>query len=72
MNTKITKDGWHTLNGYEVYVEDNRVKIANSKDGQRTLYPYIACKNGGWDNASGVFTLSELRGRLNRGTAKFA
>lgn len=72
MNNKITKDGWHTLNGYDVYVEGNRVKRAISKDGQKTLYPYIACKSGGWDNVSGVFTLDELRGRINRGTAKFA
>ena len=51
------KDGWHTIKGYEVYVEDERILRGTVKDGNGnsvTAYPYRHNQEGGWDNASGV------------------
>lgn len=41
-------DGWHTICGHRVYVENNMVKRGISSDGQKTVYPYRPCKTGGW------------------------
>ena len=62
---KITKDGWHTVYGYKVYVEDGRVKraVANGV----TAYPYRTCKYGGWDIDTHM-TLDALRAGLSRET----
>lgn len=57
------KDGWHTVKGYEVYVEDGKIIRGVKEDfnGQRvTAYPYK------WDNAChawciGTPTISAFR-----------
>lgn len=50
---KNMKDGWHTLAGIEVYVEDGFVVRGVTKDlsglGERTIYPYEKSKYGGLD-----------------------
>lgn len=46
---KEYKDGWHTLGGYRVYIEDGYVLRGLSLDGQTTRYMYEANKDGGFD-----------------------
>ena len=68
---KEYKDGWHKVAGYDVYIENGlivRVTIGTGYD-YRTAYPYIAAKDGGWDNASRTLTLAAFRARVRRGTA---
>lgn len=69
----MNKDGWHTVKGYDVYVEDGKVVRGTAGEGvnYRTVYPYIAAEGGGWVNASKTLTLSALRKHLNKRTAKF-
>lgn len=67
---KVYEDGWYKVSGYEVYVEDGVIVRGVSADGQRTTYPYIKCKTGGWDNASRCLTVSAFRSRVARETAR--
>ena len=61
------KTGWHTVKGYEVYVEDDKVMRGIGKE--VTVYPYSYLKEyNSYTNASGELTLSAFRSRLNRGT----
>lgn len=46
---KEYKDGWHTLGGYRVYIEDGYVLRGLSLDGRTTRYMYEANKDGGFD-----------------------
>jgi hypothetical protein len=48
------KDGWHKIQGYEVYVENNKVIRGLKENGTLPAYPYKTAKDGGWDNAAGV------------------
>ncbi len=48
----IYKDGWHDAGDLEFYVENGKL-LRGVIDG-RTVYPYRACKTGGFDNISGV------------------
>lgn len=44
--------GWCIVDGYDVYCENGRVLRGIGTDtngGKVTVYPYRACKNGGWD-----------------------
>ena len=62
-------DGWHTISGYDCYMEDGRVlraKIGKGSD-QRTGYPYRRTRDGGWTEAVGV-SPDTLRAGLARGT----
>lgn len=67
MNCMI-KDGWHTIQGYKVYVEDGKVLrgILGEGNSQRTAYPFRRSKNG-WDNDSGL-TVNAFRSGVKRGT----
>ena len=62
---KMTKDGWHKVYGYDVYVEDGMVKRAITNG--VTAYPYRSSKNGGWDLDT-YMSLDALRAGLSRGT----
>lgn len=46
--TKI-RDGWHVVNGWNVYVEDSYAVRGLSRDGQRPLYLYRPAHGGGLD-----------------------
>lgn len=62
------KDGWHTICGYEVWVENNRVTRGTKYDNSHSLvaaYPYRKCKTGGWDNCSGI-SVSTFRSLCNK------
>lgn len=48
-----------------------RGKVVGAWVGDTYRIPYTKSKNGGWDNASGDFTPTQLRGRIERGTVKF-
>jgi hypothetical protein len=63
--TKI-RDGWHIVNGWNVYVEDGYVVRGVSSDGKRPLYLYEAA-HGGLDRVYHV-PFAGFRGRMNRGT----
>lgn len=63
-------DGWHKIEGYDVYVENGRVMHGVSYNGTRTTYPYVHNFNdGGLDNVSGSITANAFRSRVRRGTA---
>lgn len=62
-----TRDGWHIVNGWNVYVEDGDAVRGLSRDGQRPLYLYTPARDGGADRVDGV-PFGALRGRMNRGT----
>lgn len=66
---KKISDGWHTISGYTVYVEDGKVirGILGEGNAQRTAYPYRRARHGGWDNDSGL-TVSAFRAGVARGT----
>lgn len=46
------KDGWHTDGNLDYYIEDGR--ILRGIYGGKTVYPYLPCEDGGYDNASGI------------------
>lgn len=52
------KDGWHTICGYSVYVENDRIVRGIKLDRNKSpvpAYPYRRDKkNGGWNKCSGV------------------
>ena len=62
------KDGWHTIAGYEVYVENGRILRGLNGSGDKTLYPYRWNKQ--YDsrvNDSGL-TVDAFRAGIRRGT----
>lgn len=75
---KMISDGWHTICGYEVFVEDGCIirGVVGSGNAQKTAYPYRQCWsfNGlgerhpdGWDNCSGL-SVDAFRAGVRRGT----
>lgn len=63
---KKIKDGWHTISGYTVYVEDGKVLRGLSSDKQKAVFPYRAVKDG-WTSASGL-TVGAFRSGVRRET----
>lgn len=67
----------HRLGNFDVYVADDTHCVHHAVDRTanmyncKTLYPYVASKYGGYDNAVGVLTLAQARGRFKRGTLVF-
>lgn len=59
------KDGWHSIDGLDIFVEDGKVLRGIRND--RTVYPYIPSSEGGIDNASGI-PLKEYLQRVRKGT----
>lgn len=65
-----TKDGWHKIAGFNIFVENGRVMrgIRHDINGSEvTAYPYRASKNGGWDNDAGL-TVEAFKAGVRRGT----
>ena len=62
---KIVKDGWHTVYGYDVYVEGGQVKRGIVKGS--TAYPCRKSIYGGW-SVDTHMTLDALRAGLSRET----
>ena len=66
------KDGWHTVCGTSVFVENGKVIYGTTKDhnnSEVTCYPYEYNKDHNcWVNISGKVTLSAYRAGYNRGT----
>lgn len=69
--TRKVSNGWHSLCGYDVYVEDGYVLRGVQGDGvnMKTTYPYRLCRKGGWDNACGI-SVSAFRSACRRGTVR--
>ena len=63
------KDGWHTIMGYDVYVEDGKVLRGTKDKGQLPAYVYRACKRGGWELEYAV-TVAAFRAGVRRGTIR--
>lgn len=71
MSKKVVRDGWHTVYGFRVYVEDGKVSSGIKLDHNNSpvpAYPYrwdtsLNC----WNNCSGL-TLEALRAGMSRGT----
>lgn len=67
----MVKDGWHTIGeNTDVYVEDGRVVRGarlDSNSSPVTAYPYKKCKDGSWENYSGV-KYETFRSGLKKGT----
>lgn len=59
------KDGWNSIDGLDIFVEDGKVLRGIRND--RTVYPYIPSSEGGIDNASGI-PLKEYLQRVRKGT----
>lgn len=54
---KNRRDGWHKLQGYDVYIENNQILRGLKTDrngGEVTAYPYRLSRYGGWDNCAGI------------------
>ena len=79
-STRTISDGWHTVSGYRVYVEDGYIKRGLASDGQRPLYVYRAClkrlplrygdsvsRVDGWDRVCHI-TPTAFRAGVRRGT----
>jgi len=66
---KIIADGWHTVEGYEVYVENGKILrgILGKGNAQRTAYPYKVSKYGGMDIDTGI-SVDAFRAGVKRGT----
>ena len=68
---KKVKDGWHTITGYDVFVEDGRVVRGTAGSGYNlhTVYPYrynrgLRC----WVNVSRQISVDALRAGIRRET----
>lgn len=68
---KKVKDGWHIIAGKKVYTEDGFIVRGITGVGLqvKTVYPYRAGKNGGWDLWE-YMTPDAFRRKLKAGTAK--
>lgn len=66
-------DGWHSIGGYRVYVENNRVirGVVGEYLGTKTAYPYRRDRRHKnlWDNVSGL-TCNAFKSGVKRGTIK--
>ena len=68
---KNISDGWHTICGFNVYVENGIVKKGELEDYNGihyTAWPYRLSKQGGWDNVAGFITVDSFRYGVKRGT----
>lgn len=64
------KDGWHTILGWEVYVENGN--IFRGIDKEKTYYPYRWNKKYNcWVNDAPL-SVGVFRAGMNRGTIKMA
>lgn len=63
--SRQTTDGWHTVYGMDVFVEDGRIVrgVIIGRDGSRvTAYPYRYDREAGnWVNQAGRVTLNAFR-----------
>lgn len=67
---KNRRDGWHTLQGYQVYIQNNQILRGLKSDqngSELTAYPYRISKYGGWDNCTGISADGFIAG-VRRGT----
>lgn len=65
---KTIRDGWHTIAGYNVYIENGYIKRGLSNDGSRTTYPYSSGKYDGWDLDT-YMTPDNFRRKVKNGSA---
>ena len=63
------KNGWHTISGYEVYIENDRVVRGLNEDEMRTIYPYRVSRKYGCVNDAGL-TVNAFRAGVKRGTVE--
>ncbi len=63
----LTKDGWHTISGYHVHIENGRIDRGMTADKQRTTYIYRHSKTNGYDKEDSI-TIDAFRSGVRRGT----
>ena len=70
MSKKIM-DGWHTICGYRVLVEDGKVIRGMKEDYNGSLVPAYVYRavSDGWTSASGL-SVAAFRARVYRGTVE--
>lgn len=61
------KDGWHSICGYDVYVEDGFILRGVKDNGQLPSYVYRACRYGGWGKEERI-SIEAFRAGVRRGT----
>lgn len=64
----------YKIGAYHVFTDDRgRVHHAVNYNSRNpvTLYPYEPCRAGGLDNCCGFYTVSQIRGKMRRGTICF-
>lgn len=64
---KYSKDGWYTVCGYEVYIEDGKILRGISSDHQKPTWVYRHAKTDGWDREEAI-TPDAFRAGVRRGT----
>lgn len=64
---KVYNDGWHTIIGYKVYIENGMIVRGLSDDSQRPIYVYRKSRFGGYDKEDRI-TPDAFRAGVNRGT----
>ncbi len=62
-----TREGWHDIAGYHVYVEGNKVVRGLSDDRQLAVYPYRDNPHGGYDLDQNM-SPDAFRAAVKRGT----
>lgn len=66
------RDGWHTICGCEIYVEDGFITrgVSADQNGNRvSARVFRSCKSGGWDKEDKI-TPAAFRAGFNRGTIR--
>lgn len=67
----------YEVSHYDIYVNDDNGKVHHSVDQNAsefkkvTLYPYELSKHGGWDNVCDMYTLRQIKNRLENGKISF-
>lgn len=64
---KTYTDGWHTIAGFKVYIEDGMITRGLSDDSQRPLYVYRKSRIRGYDKEDRI-TPDAFRAGVSRGT----
>ena len=62
------KDGWHTIAGYKVYVEDGKIKRGITDDGEKPIYVYRWNKKLECWTAEGDITQAAFQAGVRRET----
>lgn len=63
----MIKNGWHTISGYNVHIENGCIDRGMTADKQRTTYVYRANRAGGYDREYSI-SVEAFRAGVRRET----